>query len=160
MPNNIFHTVIVLSLREFSARRAQFSQFLSLNKSLTISRYFRLMALAMTDIVFTTPLAIFIIWLNATATPIGPWISWEDTHFGYSRVDQVPSVIWHMNHLVVISMELTRWLTPLCAFIFFGFFGFADEAQRHYRWLFGALTKHLGMQRRSVPSPSQVASIG
>nr|AVI69656.1 pheromone receptor [Cyclocybe aegerita] len=123
----------VLSLRSFSKRRAEFGQFISSNTTLTLSRYFRLMALAMTEICATTPLAIFMIWLNATATPIGPWRSWEDTHFAYSRVEQIPAVFWRSNRLLVIAIEFSRWVTPVCSLIFFAFFGFAYEARRQYR---------------------------
>src|ERR1700677_2578535 len=43
-------TFIVLTLRAFMKRRAQFSQFLSSSTSLSINRYFRLMALATTEL--------------------------------------------------------------------------------------------------------------
>ncbi|TFK65312.1 fungal pheromone STE3G-protein-coupled receptor [Pluteus cervinus] len=125
-----------LALWEFNKRRLQFSQFLNANSALTVSRYFRLMALAMVEMMCTTPLAIFVIWLNATTTPIEPWVSWADTHFDYERVEQIPSIIWRGNHLMVISFELTRWAAPFCAITFFCFFGFAQEARRNYIELF------------------------
>jgi len=126
-----------MSLRAFYRRRLEFSRILkSSNSSLTMGRYFRLMALAMTDILLTTPLAIFIIWLNATVSPVQPWRGWEDTHFNYSRIDQIPAVFWKNKPTFVMIMELTRWLAPLCAFVFFAFFGFADEAKRYYTRLF------------------------
>lgn len=150
----------VLSLRSFARRRIEFGQFLSSNKSLTVSRYFRLMALAMTEILFTTPLAIFMIWLNATASPIGPWRSWEDTHFAYSRVEQFPAIIWRSSHLTVIAMEFSRWVTPLCAIIFFIFFGFADEAQKNYRLVFWFVMKPFGFRPAPVKTSAGSHSIG
>jgi Pheromone A receptor len=91
------------------------------------------MGLVTTEIMCTTPVAIFSIVLNATATEIGPWRSWENTHFDYSRVEQFPAVLWRSNRLLVVGMELTRWLAPACAIIFFLFFGFAEEARKNYR---------------------------
>ncbi|KAF8055252.1 pheromone receptor Rcb2 B44 [Lyophyllum atratum] len=135
----------ILSLRSFARRRVEFGQFLASNKSLTVSRYFRLMALAMTEIIFTTPLAAFTMWLNATATPIAPWLGWEDAHFNFSRVEQIPALIWRSsNRPTVAAMELSRWVTPLCALVFFGFFGFADEAKRNYRAAFWRIMKPFG----------------
>ncbi|TFY78496.1 hypothetical protein EWM64_g5516 [Hericium alpestre] len=122
-----------LSLRAFARRRAEFSEFLSSNKTMTVSRYFRLMALATTEMCCTVPLAIFVIVLNVTGGPMEPWISWENVHFAFSRVDQIPAVLWRIDHMVVVSIELSRWLLPVCALLFFGFFGFAAEARRHYR---------------------------
>lgn len=115
------------------------------------------MALAVSEIIFTTPLAIFTIWLNATVSPIGPWRSWDDTHFDYSRVEQIPALFWRSNHLLVVAMEFTRWLPPFCALVFFAFFGFADEARKNYRALFWRIAKPLGF----TPSQSnQMVSIG
>ncbi|KJA26520.1 hypothetical protein HYPSUDRAFT_36232 [Hypholoma sublateritium FD-334 SS-4] len=145
----------VLSLRAFAARRLQFSQLLSANASLTVSRYFRLMALAMTDVLFTVPLAVFTIWLDATATPIGPWISWADTHFNYSRVEQIPSILWRQNRLLSVCIEFTRWTTPFCAIVFFAYFGFAEEAKKNYRRTFTALRKVVGcapVEQSTLPS--------
>ena len=111
---------------------------------MTLNRYFRLMALAMSDIFLTIPLSIFTIWLNATAQPIGPWISWSNVHFDFSRIEQIPAVIWQSNQLLVVSMQFTRWIVPTCAFVFFAFFGFADEARKNYRQIFWAIAKRLG----------------
>jgi pheromone a factor receptor len=112
------------------------------------------MALATTEILLTTPLAIFIIWLDATALPVEPWRGWADTHLAFSRVEQIPALFWRTNHLVVVSLELSRWVTPLCAFVFFGYFGFGDEARKHYRLVFWALVKPFGFS----PSPKTSGS--
>ncbi|KAG1793536.1 GPCR fungal pheromone mating factor [Suillus plorans] len=106
--------------------------FLKSNKSLSASRYFRLMALAMTEILCTIPLASFIIWLNSAVHPVEPWISWENVHCDFSRVMQYPSVLWTTNYLLVVAIQLTRWLIVFCAFTFFAFFGFAAEARKNY----------------------------
>ena len=147
----IYGAILVLTLISFIRRQAQFSQFLSTNSSLTASRYFRLMALACTEILCTTPLAIFQITLNATAAPIMPWVSWEDTHYGFDRVGQIPAVIWRGSHLVVAGLTLTKWSSVICAFIFFIFFGFAAEARRHYS---GAFIKLLLVCRLKKPASS------
>lgn len=145
----------VLSLRAFALRRLQFAQLLAANASLTVSRYFRLMALAMTDIFFTVPLAAFTIWLDVTATPVGPWISWADTHFDYSRVEQIPAVIWRQDRLIVVCMEFTRWSAPFCALVFFAYFGFAEEAKKNYKRLFNAARKAVGL---SANAPATLPS--
>ncbi|KAJ7611055.1 fungal pheromone STE3G-protein-coupled receptor, partial [Mycena polygramma] len=134
----------VRSLRAFAAHRAAFAQLLSAHAALTPSRYLRLSALALTDLLLTAPLAAFTIALNATATPISPWLSWADTHFDFSRVVQIPRLAWAgapNGHAAKgasgIAIELTRWASPACALIFVGFFVFAQEARRNYGVLFG-----------------------
>ncbi|KAF8630091.1 hypothetical protein AX17_005489 [Amanita inopinata Kibby_2008] len=147
-----------LTLYEFCRRRIQFHQFAHSHSSLTMSRYIRLIALAMTEMMFITPLAIVIIVLNATTTKIGPWISWENTHYAYSRVEQIPGFIWRSNQLLVVSMELTRWSAPFCAFVFFAFFGFAEEARKHYCMVFDTIKNKVGLGRRSPPATKTMRS--
>ncbi|KAI1790857.1 GPCR fungal pheromone mating factor, partial [Ganoderma leucocontextum] len=125
-------TYCVLTLINFIRRRAQFNTYLTSNTSLTPNRYFRLMAIASFEILFTIPISAYGLYLNLAAGPMNPWISWEDTHFNYSKVDQFPAVLWRMDKNAVISFELSRWLAPFCAFVFFAFFGFAQEARFHY----------------------------
>ena len=149
----------VLSLLAFARRRLQFNQFVNSSaSSLTLGRYFRLMALAMADVFLTTPLAIFSICLNASSIHPNPWISWENTHYDYSHVDQFPAIIWRSKPPVAMMMEFTRWVTPVCAFVFFAFFGFADEARKNYGKFFSWLSRLLGIQswksRRSIKRTS------
>lgn len=110
------------------------------------------MALSMTEISFTTPLAIFMIWLNTAATPVGPWISWEDTHFNYSHVDEIPAVLWRNTHIRAVAFEFTRWVAPMCGLVFFAFFGFAAEAKKNYRAAFWAVARRFGYTPPGIKS--------
>ncbi|KAI0350980.1 STE3-domain-containing protein [Trametes cingulata] len=122
----------VLTFAAFLRRRAQFNAYLASNTSLTANRYFRLMGIASVEIVCTIPISAYGLYLNLTAAPMNPWISWSDTHFHYSKVDQYPAAVWRMDQNTVITFELSKWLAPFCAFVFFGFFGFAQEARANY----------------------------
>ncbi|KAI8993120.1 hypothetical protein BD414DRAFT_582157 [Trametes punicea] len=123
----------VLTFAAFLRRRAQFNAYLASNTSMTANRYFRLMGIASVEIVCTVPVSAYGLYLNLSSAPMNPWISWSDTHFDYSKVDQFPAALWRMDRNAVISFELSRWLAPFCAFVFFGFFGFAQEARSNYR---------------------------
>lgn len=123
-------------MRAFLRRQAQFTEFLSSNKSLTPSRYFRLMALACVELLCTTPISVFQIYLNLTAHPLEPWRSWADTHSNFGRVVLLPEVIWSQNHTFHIAAEVGRWAPVFCAVVFFLFFGFANECRNNYRKLF------------------------
>ncbi|KAF9068815.1 pheromone receptor [Rhodocollybia butyracea] len=139
----------VLSLRAFAQRRLEFAQFMSTNKALSIGRYFRLMALAMTEMLCTIPLCIYLIWLSATQSPIGPWISLANTHIDFSRVDQFPSVVYNADPIFFMGIQFTRWASVACSFVFFAFFGFAEEARRHYSLWFRALLRLLHIKSSS-----------
>ncbi|THH19066.1 hypothetical protein EUX98_g8847 [Antrodiella citrinella] len=120
-----------LSLKALFARQAQFNQFLAAGTSLTTSRYFRLMGLAMTDLLLSVPFGIYEIYSNSTGG-IQPWLGWADTHFDFDNVNQYPAGEWRASLQTEIPLELNRWLIPACAFIFFAYFGFAEEARKNY----------------------------
>ena len=146
----------VLSLRAFFRQQTQFRAFLSSNKSLTAGRYMRLIALAMTETMCTILLAMFVIWLNVTAQPI---TGLADAHLQFSLVRQFPALVWRQDHLLSVTLELTRWLAPVCAMVFFAIFGFAEEARRYYRMTFWAVAKPFGFLPPS-PRSSMISSVG
>ena len=141
----------------FLQRQAQFSQFMSSSSTLTMSRYFRLMALAGVELLCTTPLSVFLMVLNATTEPVDPWISWDETHYNFSSVRLIPAVLWTMDRWTVVGVQFNRWSGPLCAFVFFAFFGFASEARKSYC---KAISKVLVACRLKCDSSTQEASSG
>ncbi|KAI0060055.1 STE3-like pheromone receptor [Artomyces pyxidatus] len=127
-----------LTLRAFLQRRASINDVLSATTTLNVNRYFRLMLLAFIEMTCTVPLSAYSIYINTSGVTLAPWISWSDTHFDFGRIDKIPSVIWRSDHAFYVSVEMGRWIYPTCAFVFFGLFGFASEARKHYRmvWMF------------------------
>jgi len=94
------------------------------------------MALACVELMCTTPISAFQIYLNATAYPLSPWRSWADTHSDFGRVVLLPEVIWIQNRTFHIAAEVGRWAPVFCAVVFFLFFGFANECRNNYHKLF------------------------
>jgi pheromone a factor receptor len=134
----------ILSIRAFARRRSQFKELLSANSNLNANRYFRLMFLAGIEVACTIPLASWAMYLNIHTIHLFPYKGWADTHWGFSRVDQFPTLLWHNNRLLAMSLELTRWSPVVCAYVFFIFFGFADEARKHYRLAYTSVAKRMG----------------
>lgn len=139
----------VLTIYTFYKRESQFRQFMSSNRSLNRSRYFRLMALSAIEILCTIPLATYGIVLNAKAGVL-PWISWENVHSDYSRVIQVPGFVWRENRDIYNGLEEFRWVLVACSLVFFAFFGFADEARQHYRLVYTSLASRIGISTAST----------
>lgn len=154
----ILNYILALTFRAFWHRRLQLAQFVSSNAALNVSRYIRLMMLAITDMLLTIPLGAFSIYLGTHGVELSPWISWDDTHFNFSRVQLVPALIWRSDATFQSSVELTRWLYVASAFIFFALFGFAGEAQKHYKLLFWACVKPFGF-KPSTAMKSQISSL-
>lgn len=87
---------------------------------------------------------------------VSPWVSWADTHSGYSRVFEIPRSVLDQNTVTVSTYEIGRWTPVLGAYLFFGFFGFTDEARRNYRLLASTVAKFLGfsMSAKKTPTPN------
>ncbi|KAJ7323226.1 putative pheromone receptor [Mycena albidolilacea] len=130
--NLISSCYVILTLRAFLRRGAQFTQFLSGNSGLTPRRYFRLMALTSLEILLNFPIATYGLYLTASSEPIAP-------------VEQVLAILWHTNGHTAAIVELSRWAGVICNFFFFGFFGFAAEARKNYRFAFWAVAKRCGL---------------
>lgn len=143
-----------LTVRALARRRSEFNQVLSANRNLNSSRYFRLMALASIEMLLTIPWGSYVsLYLNIRSPwGIRPWKGWADTHSDFSFVGQYPAVQWKSDHLSVVTIELSRWSVVICAFIFFGFFGFADEARKNYRIAFNSVAKKVGYTTANMTS--------
>ena len=141
-------TYSALTIIAFYKNNSQFNAVLSNNGNFTSNRFIRLMCLASIEILFNIPIASYGIYLQSLV-PLNPYISWENVHDDFSRIDQVPSVIWRSNRGEEIALELSRWSLVFCAFVFFMFFGFADEARKNYRYAFESVAKRVGLSTSS-----------
>jgi len=140
-----------MTIRALAKRRADFNQMLSGMNNLNSSRYLRLMGLAGVELCLGIPWGTYVsLYLNihsangASASPIFPWISWANVHSNFSYVGQFPAFEWKADRTNVITLELSRWACVICTFIFFAFFGFAQEARKNYRLAFNSVAKKVG----------------
>lgn len=138
-----FSLVTVNTVCTFYKRHRQFKEITSSSPGLSRSRYIRLMIISSTEMFITIPLGTYYIIHNA-GLGVTPWVSWADTHSHYSTVEQVAGFIWKNDPEVVSGLELFRWSLVFCSFIFFAFFGFADEARQHYRRVYTTLASRIG----------------
>ncbi|KAI9456129.1 STE3-domain-containing protein [Lactarius psammicola] len=143
-----------LTIRLFWKSSRLLKEIQGSNKNLNHSRYMRLIALSSTQLLFTLPISLVGLYINAHIIPVQRWISWEDTHFEYFRVVQFPSVAWRADLLHQIGVESSRWNVIPCAFLFFGFFGFAEEARKHYSLVYSFVRSRLRLGNFGTRSAS------
>jgi len=141
----------LMTILTLARRRSEFNRVLSANRNLNSSRYFRLMGLAGIEMLLQIPWSSVLIYLDVKSG-ISPWVGWADTHAHFSRVGQFPAVEWKSDHIALITLELSRWAIVVCAAIFFGFFGFADEARKNYRLAFNSVAKKVGYTTANMSS--------
>lgn len=141
-------TYAIMTIITLGKNLSQFKSLLPGNPNINSNRIIRLMCLASLDILFTLPFCSWAIYLQAQ-TPLQPWISWAWVHLDFYVVDQIPALIWRSTALSEADLESNRWIVVVCAFLFFAFFGFADEARKNYRTAFQSVAKRVGMSTSS-----------
>ena len=118
----------------FLTRRLQFQSLLKSSQSgLDSAQYLRLMALASADILLGFPVSLYFLISNSLS--LQPWGSWSDVHFGFSYIGHITADELGDYFGSIPGFLLSRWLFPVMAFIFFLFFGVAEDATAEYlRW--------------------------
>ncbi|KAJ7242164.1 GPCR fungal pheromone mating factor, partial [Mycena haematopus] len=122
----------ILSIYAMSASRANITEVLSRHQHLTPSRFLRLAGLALATLFLSAPLALLGIAANATAAGFATQVSGDAALFDFSVIAEIPRSVWASSQTNLIAVELTRWIAPVCALLFFSFFGLAEEAREHY----------------------------
>jgi len=102
------------------------------------------MTLSVIEMACTVPISIYSVYISGTSVPIEQWVSLADTHYNFSHVGLIPAAEWTSNPTYKKSVDMTQWLFPACALLFFALFGFANEARKHYRLSCLWISKRLG----------------
>jgi len=137
----------LLVIRSFVLRRLEFNEFISSNNTITFDRYWRLMMLAMMDILITIPLSIYVIWLNVHIG-LEPFINWHNIHEFFQRWAAQPRITWDHNPVILFDLRINAYLPIVCGFLFFLFFGLAQEARMKYRVFYWKVMKPFGIKPR------------
>ncbi|KAJ7346180.1 fungal pheromone STE3G-protein-coupled receptor, partial [Mycena albidolilacea] len=132
-----------LSVIEMSASRTNFAEALSGHRNLTPSRFLRLHGLALATLFLTLPLDLLNVAANATLTALVTRVSGDAAPFSFNVVARIPRALWAASESAHAAVELGRWIAPVCAILFFAFFGLAAEARTHYARGFTVLSNAL-----------------
>ena len=132
-----------MTIYQFYKRERQFNEIMSGHRGLNRNRYIRLVVLCSCEMLGTVPLSSLVLARNLKYG-FTPWVSWTDVHSYYSHIFQYPSISWKHDPGFVGGLEFFRWSLVLCAFVFFAFFGFADEARQNYRRMYRSLATRVG----------------
>ena len=149
-----------MTIYQFYKRERQFKEIMSSSRGLNRSRYLRLIILCTIDMVGTVPIASYIMLGLNLKNGLRPWVNWANVHSDYNVILQYPNINWKHVPDLALQLELFRWTLVLCAFIFFGLFGFADEARQNYRRLYRSLASRVGSSTLSGTIGSSHVYVG
>lgn len=152
-------TPSAMVLIDFLRRRATFAKHLESCSTLSTSHYFRLMLLALLEMILATAATATSLW---TATlDIRPWTSWADVHWGFSRIGQYPAAA--LTSTVAHYYCALWWFVPASSAVFFLFFAFGRDTMREYgalgQWVRTRLFR-LRVQEPHNPVTSSIPSFG
>jgi len=137
----------IMTIRLFLARRKEFDAVLnSGSRNINKDRYLRLLSLAAVSICIHLPLTAWVLVLNAAVIPVAPWISWEDTHSNYHRIEYVTRFLLSTAPANNVYVSISWWSLVLAGITFFTFFGFGEEATRQYQAMIGVCLKPFGIK--------------
>ncbi|KAG8681220.1 a-factor receptor, partial [Ceratobasidium sp. 394] len=140
--------------------RRQFSAILSESTAgLNMSRYFRLMALAVTEMGTCIPLSVYFIFSDIQIDTFEPWVSWAHTSHSLKLVNSTPFELLQESPDIRAVIDLNRWLVPGCAFMFFVYFGLSSEATEEYKRVFWGAAGMLGIKPPSARSETSTGII-
>ncbi|CCM01290.1 uncharacterized protein FIBRA_03339 [Fibroporia radiculosa] len=137
-------TYCSMTLYAFYKRRKHLAELMSSNKNLTYNRYLRLMGLASIEMLCTLPLGAWVMASNAR-NPLYVWYGLGNLHYDFSRVDQYPAILWWNVPQMRSAILFNIWDIISCTFVFFAFFGCAEEARRHYQSAITSVAKRIGI---------------
>ncbi|OSD03756.1 B mating type pheromone receptor [Trametes coccinea BRFM310] len=137
-----------LALYHFLRHRVTFATVLqNSNSSITPNRYLRLMALAVTEIIWQITLTVLPMYDNISAG-LRPWTTWADVHSDWLRVDRyllVEFVPAYRQQLFLVFFAI-----PASSLLFFIFFGFGEQAVRDYRHTFDWVRAKVFRQKNNM----------
>jgi hypothetical protein len=148
---------VVMAYWHLRRRALQFQEFESSNSRVNRFRYQRLLGMTAVVLTFAIIINVAVLRINAEI-PLQPQVSWDFIHANYYAVNTVPRVL--MTESAVMALESQRWASIISAFVFFAFFGFADEARSHYRKTYATLTKVVGLGSDSLVTGTRRGPIG
>jgi len=142
----------ILGFCAFRRIRDQSKNLLSIYSGLSNGRYIRLMLLVGIVAICSLALQSYSLTVNLSEG-IAPWTSFKDLHANVSIVLQYSAEEWR-SESDAATIEFARWLWVISALVFFAFFGFSDEAVKHYRYAMSLVGSYVGVSSQSFGSHS------
>ncbi|KAH7924990.1 fungal pheromone STE3G-protein-coupled receptor [Leucogyrophana mollusca] len=117
----------------FMRRRITFARHLESSRNgLTTTRYFRLMLMAVVEMVWNILVTSYTLWFSMLGAR--PWTNWDDVHSNFSRIDLYATAF--TPQIVITNYYVVWWVVPASTFIFVAFFAFGKDAVDEYKACF------------------------
>lgn len=139
----------VMAIIHFSRRERQARNFLgSSTDRVRIDHYLRLIWFSAFEICYNLPLTSFILIVGCSHFTVFPFISWEDTHWGFNRADRLLWFWINQDRYSFASVVIHHFSIPFSGFCFFAFFGLSKRQREAYAHVFTATLVKMGIRKK------------
>ncbi|KAL1743073.1 pheromone A receptor-domain-containing protein [Schizophyllum fasciatum] len=132
----------ILLIRIFTQRRQRANVTGPISRGICL----RLIMLSAATLLFTVSLNLYTLVQN-TRYGVATWISWDDTHYDFWRVEAYTDEMWRAAPGAG-GLEASRWMFVVSGLVVFAFFGLGEEARKHYRSALEQARAQLMISRR------------
>ncbi|VDC03117.1 unnamed protein product [Peniophora sp. CBMAI 1063] len=152
--------------RIFYHQHQDVNRFLRSDGPDSVSRasFFRILALASIDTLFTLPVGIASITLSVTAAIAQDsfpfYFGWARSHTDWEPASFTQADIASVGTSSVVEHYFTQWTSPVLAFVIFGLFGFTSEARTSYWKIVCAICGWFGWKSVSRARSGPDSSLG
>ncbi|KAH9976786.1 pheromone A receptor-domain-containing protein [Lactifluus volemus] len=141
------YLLTAMILYHFIKRKRKLAEIMASHQGLQRNRYIRLMLLCCSEMIIVVPYSSYSL---STILKRGlTKFSWSTLRHNYTHVPQYSTIEWQSDPVEYATDEVDAWLLVYCAFIFFAFFGFADDARNHYRRVYSSITRRIRFSKSS-----------
>lgn len=134
-------------------RRSEMNEVLQAKEAkVTKAQYLKLMALGFVNLSLWFPLSIVFVVLNLVKSPIRPYTSAKQVHSHFDQIGFFTIEQLKLSDRVIF--ELSRWMGPITAIVFFIFFGFHPKVWSNIKADYEAISNWIKIRMLKI-APSQ-----
>lgn len=137
-----------MSLHHIFTHHIEFSNHLKTHAAISPRQFYRLMSLAVVEMIWDTGVNAYIIYFN-TFQGLRPWISWANVHSNFSRVQILPAIFIPPN--IESQFIFQWWILPVSCVIVLIFFGFGEDTKSNYQAAFLWFRRRILRQKLNQP---------
>ncbi|KAG8811081.1 a-factor receptor [Serendipita sp. 399] len=136
----------ILTYINIIRHRKEVANMFSLSRRHNASQYYRLLAITLVLTLIHLPLVLRGLIINVVDYEVYPWISWDDTHSNYMRIQYISRfMLGTMPTSTVSNLSLAYWAVALCGYIYFALYGTGAEALAQYKQAILYIPRRLGL---------------
>ncbi|KAG8836967.1 a-factor receptor [Serendipita sp. 400] len=149
----VFAILTFITCRRY---QKEVTNMFNLSKKHSANEYRRLFLLTGVLVFIHFPFTFWVVVVNAVKYDVDPWISWDDTHFDYMRIEYWSRSVVESIDGMAAGWSVSYWAVGLTGYFYFLCYGTGSESLRQYKQAISYVLRHLGF--KSKPSTTTITA--